>query len=204
MSLKPNPTPVSTVVPASIPARASPAPDSSQRGPAETPGTAIASKPVPTPSETHRLAPPGVLYVIQYASVTTDSGVIGFVPGTRVRLVEDKGETIVVTDGTVKADMPADNLTNDLDIAALAARRDAKAQQDLTSFLLGQQAIDQAMRDKQNEAYDKQQNGAAERRRAAAIAAKGANRLDQGAYHETVSWPYYYHHHRWIYFVSHP
>jgi hypothetical protein len=164
--------------------------------PVATPNIVKISTPVPTPPppppETRRLAPPGVLYVIQYASVRTASGVVGFVPGARVRLVKDKGDTITVSDGTLKADVPVDNLTNDLDLAALAARRDAQSQDMLTKFLTGQQALAQAQRDQQGEAYDRDLRDAAARKAADAAAARESSALNKGAYNEKYSLPYWY------------
>jgi hypothetical protein len=59
-----------------------------------------------------------VLYPIEYVSSTTKDGVIGFLPGTPLRVVEDKGDTIVVSDGKKKGEVSADKLTNDLDFMA--------------------------------------------------------------------------------------
>lgn len=158
-----------------------------------TPEPSVIAKSTPPPSlETRRLAPPGVLYVVQYASVTTDSGVVGFVPGTRVQVVQDKGDTITIRNGTLKADMSIDNLTNDLDLAALAARHDAQSQDAVARFLAGQETAAQTQADKKNEAFDQQQREATARRNSAAIAAKGPSSLNKGAYNEKYSLPYWY------------
>lgn len=139
---------------------------------------------VPRPSEQHRLAPPGVLYLIEGISVTTNEGVTGLWPGTRFHVIEDRGETIVVTNGATNLAVPADKLTNDLDIAELASRRDAKAQRDLANYLVEQRRIDEASREKQGEVFDQRQREASARRTAAAVARKGSNPLERGAYNE--------------------
>jgi len=54
--------------------------------------------------------------------VKSDSGVTGFAPGTRVNLIEDRGEKLFVTnDDNIRFEAPSDKVTNDLDLAALAA-----------------------------------------------------------------------------------
>src|SRR5262245_43886927 len=93
-----------------------------------------ATTPAAAPQQLH-LAPTGVLYPIEYVSSTTKDGVIGFLPGRPLRVVEDKGETIVVSDGKKKGEVSAGELTNDLDIAALAAQQDAEGQQLLVDYL---------------------------------------------------------------------
>jgi hypothetical protein len=142
-----------------------------------------------TPSEYHRLAPPGVLYLLEYVSLKSDGGVIGFAPGTRLRLIEDKGDTIVVSDGRTKLEVAEDKLTNDLDIAAVAANEDSEGQQQLADYLAGQRAIDEALHAGQNAAYDQDQRELAAQR----AAPKYSNPLERGPYHErgSVRWPRY-------------
>src|SRR4029077_11833400 len=90
-----------------------------------------APSPPPLP-EQHRLAPEGTFYLMERVVVKSDSGVTGFAPGTRVKLVEDRGEKLFVTnDDSVKFEAPSDKVTNDLDLAALVARHDAQSQQAL-------------------------------------------------------------------------
>ena len=149
---------------------------------------------VAAPSEYHRLAQPGVLYLLEYVSSKSDTGVIGFAPGTRLRLVEDKGDTIVVSDGRTKLEVAEDKLTNDLDIAALAANQDAEGQQQLADYLAGQRRIDEALRAGQNAIYDQNQREIAAHRAAAdAAGSQYSNPLDRGPYHErgSVRWPRY-------------
>jgi hypothetical protein len=157
--------------------------------------TATPATPMPTPSEHHRLAPSGILYLIAYVAVTTDSGVTGFPAGTRVRFVEDKGDTIIVTDGRANIEVPSDKLTNDLDIAELASRRDAQAQEDLATYLAEQSAMGRSERAGQNEALAAEQRDIAARRAAASSASQYSNPLHRGPYHERGNLPV----HRYIY-----
>jgi len=129
------------------------------------------------------------LYLLEYVSLKSDNGVIGFAPGARLRLIEDKGDTIVVSDGRTKLEVAEDKLTNDLDIAALAANQDAEGQQQLADYLAGQRAIDEALHAGQNAAYDQDQRALAAQR----AASKYSNPLERGPYHErgSVRWPRY-------------
>ncbi len=146
--------------------------------------------PPPTPAlnpsyvvREHRLAPPGTLYLVAYASKTTDSGVIGFKPGTKVALLKDNGDTIRVAGGMHEIEVPAEYLTNDLDLAALASRRDAQSQEQLSAALQRAYAENLSARDKQNALLDEQQKEAQERQRAANATHFGTS-LSRGAYDE--------------------
>lgn len=91
--------------------------------------------PVPTaaviaeaPAEPSKnLAPPGTFYVIQRVSITTDSGITGIAPGTRVTMVSP-GPPMRVTDGQNQFDVQPEQVTNDLDIAARVYYADRNAQ----------------------------------------------------------------------------
>src|SRR6266480_2831242 len=70
----------------------------------------VAAPPAPTPivdraAERHHLAPEGVFFLMERVSVFTQYGVTGIAPGTRVRLVQDKGNTFSVTDGNTTFDV---------------------------------------------------------------------------------------------------
>jgi hypothetical protein len=146
-----------------------------------------------------RLAAPGVLYPIEYVSSKTNSGVIAFLPGRPLHVVEDKGDTIVVSDGKTKGEVSADKLTNDLDIAALAAQQDAQGQQRLGDYLASRAAMDEALRAQENEAFDRDLREL-EARRAASVPFGATNPLEQGPWHERGSLSV----HRWIYNPEHP
>jgi hypothetical protein len=90
--------------------------------------------PPPAPSPVARATPPrhlalpGTYFLLRYRSVTTDSGVTGFPPGTKVSLLRQSDQTMHVTDGNVEFDVSPGEVTNDLDIAARIARNDSRSQ----------------------------------------------------------------------------
>jgi hypothetical protein len=135
---------------------------------------------------------------MEYVSSTTKDGVIGFLPGKPLRVVEDKGDTIVVSDGKTKGEVSADKLTNDLDIAALTAQQDAQAQERLTDYLGRRRAMDEALRAQQNAAFDRDQRQI-EAKQAANSVPWGSS-LDRGPWHERGSLSV----RRWIYNPEHP
>ena len=89
----------------------------------------------PTPPK--RLAPEGTYFLLQRSSLTTDSGVIGFAPGTKVTLVGRNGSAITVTDGQYQLDVEASQLTNDLDVATTVAQSDFTAQNKIAKIIDG-------------------------------------------------------------------
>jgi hypothetical protein len=152
----------------------------------------------PAPQQ-HRLAPAGMLYPIEYVSSTTKDGVIAFLPGTRLRVVEDKGDTIVVSDGKKKGEVSADKLTNDLDIAALAAQQDAEKQHVLTDYLKNQKAAKEtflARQARQNAIFDRDLKEIAKNR----VDLPWGTSLDRGPWHERGSLSV----RRWIYNPEYP
>jgi hypothetical protein len=88
--------------------------------------------PIPVTPAPKRLAPEGVFYVIRHFSTTTDDGLIGINPGTKVKQVKDNGDTLLVTNGQTQFEANKDDLTNDLDIAYRYAAVDGAAQQQLS------------------------------------------------------------------------
>jgi hypothetical protein len=93
--------------------------------PVPTPTPAVIDVAPPAPRK--NLAPPGTYYVIQRVSVTTDSGITGIAPGTRVTMVSP-GPPMRVTDGQNQFEVQPDQVTNDMDIAAQAYYADRNAQ----------------------------------------------------------------------------
>jgi hypothetical protein len=162
---------------------------------AQQPPTATA--PASSAPQQHRLAPSGVLYPIEYVSSTTKDGVIGFLPGRPLRVVEDKGDTIVVSDGKKKGEVSADKLTNDLDIAALAAQQDAEGQQVLADYLKSRRAAQEASLARQNVAFDRDLREIAKNRPADV---PWGTSLDRGPWHERGSLSV----RRWIYNPEYP
>jgi hypothetical protein len=91
-----------------------------------------------------RLAPPGVYFTLIHLPVRSGSGLTGVEPGTRVVCVKDEGQVLVVKVDNLEFEAKRRYLTNDLDIADIAVRNDAEAQQAVASYIAQQQqAIDQ-------------------------------------------------------------
>src|SRR5437773_1201291 len=88
------------------------------------------AKPAPARPVTSqpRLAPEGTFFLVERASLPIESGVIGFAPGTKVTLLDQRDSGSTVTDGQYQFTVQSSYLTNDLDIAASVARSDYTAQ----------------------------------------------------------------------------
>lgn len=158
----------------------------------------FAQKTEPPPIEKHRLAPEGVFFLVERVSVKTDSGVMGFAPGPRVKLVEDKGEKFLVSDGETKFEVVVEKLTNDIDLGALAARQDAASQSAIRQDLQDRLNAYRQSKEKERPVFEQQQREVQQRQaRAAAAAANAANPLDKGAYHEKEN--RHWHHGPFIY-----
>ena len=96
------------------------------------------------PRHQSRLAPPGVYFTLTYLSMRIPSGITGLEPGTQVVCVKDEGPVLLVKAGSLEFEAKRQYLTNDLDVADLAVRNDAEAQQAVASYIAQQQqAIDQ-------------------------------------------------------------
>jgi hypothetical protein len=96
-----------------------------------TPAPTATPQPVPIaiapPTPRKNLAPAGTFYVIQRISLTTDSGITGIAPGTRLTMVSP-GPPMRVTDGQNEFEVQPEQVTNDLDIAAQVYYADRHAQ----------------------------------------------------------------------------
>jgi hypothetical protein len=79
------------------------------------------------PGPQRTLAPGGIYYLTQRIPVTTDSGVIGDPPGTKVTVVST-GPTIRVTDGQNQFEVQPGQITNDPGVAARLYYSDRAAQ----------------------------------------------------------------------------
>ena len=73
------------------------------------------------------LAPKGVYFLLTYISVTTDSGVTGIPPGSKVTLVSS-GPPIRVINGQIVFEVLPAQITNDLDLANQIKDLDRAAQ----------------------------------------------------------------------------
>ena len=105
-----------------------------------------------TPNERH-LAPHDTFYMLSYVAVKTGTGVEGFTPGQEVHLVEVRRptHTLVVTDGHAQVEVSPSNLTNDIDMGALARQNDQANQTKLAAYAQHEKA-----------AYDKYERSVAD------------------------------------------
>lgn len=84
----------------------------------------IAAPPVAQSGE-KQYAPPGVFYVVERVSMETDSGVKAVSPGERVKLLQRLNNgRMRVTTGDADFEVKASQVTNDLDLAREAEKRD--------------------------------------------------------------------------------
>jgi hypothetical protein len=96
------------------------------------PSNSVAARP---PMSRQRLAPEGTYFFLKRASLKTESSIIGFAPGTKVTMIEQRGSTSIVSDGEHQFETASSQLTNDLDIAARAAKADFEAQRKIGEFI---------------------------------------------------------------------
>jgi hypothetical protein len=142
--------------------------------------------PAAAPPEHHTLAPKGTFYLIQRASVKTNTGIIGFAPGTGLNLIEDHGGTLLVTDGTVKFEVPREIVTNDLDIARGASTSDQAAQNAIANKIEKSNKEVQQQHEAYNAMLDQQQQDVnASRAAADAAGPHNSGKLDREAYNQT-------------------
>lgn len=91
-----------------------------------------------------RRTAPGVYFTLIHLSVRSAAGLTGVEPGTQVVCVKDEGPVLLVKMENLEFEAKRQYLTNDLDVADLAVRDDAEAQQAVASYIAQQQqAIDQ-------------------------------------------------------------
>lgn len=96
--------------------------------PARPAKSAPITAPAPIAAST-RLAPEGIFFLTEYVSVANEDGISGFPGGTKVTRLEDLGDSLQVRNSTgTILKVPKQKLTNDLDVAEAAGRRDAQAQ----------------------------------------------------------------------------
>jgi len=72
---------------------------------------------------------------LKRASLKTESSIIGFAPGTKVTMIEQRGSASIVSDGEHQFETASSQLTNDLDIAARVAKADLEAQRKIGEFI---------------------------------------------------------------------
>jgi hypothetical protein len=125
------------------------------------------------PTTRQRLAPEGTYFFLKRASLKTESSIIGFAPGTKVTMIEQRGSTSIVSDGEHQFETASSQLTNDLDIATRAAKADFEAQRKIGDFIVKtvqehdkQQAEEIATFDKQQAELDRKLRSATQHTRA--------------------------------------
>lgn len=131
---------------------------------------------------TRHLAPAGTYFLTQRVSFPTDAGVISYAEGTRVHAVAENGGKMHVRAEEHEFDVEKAKLTNDLDIAAAAARRDAGTRKKYEAWAREQQAALAHQRQTEAEAIERAEAS----RRAHAPPPMGStpNPLDRGPYHQ--------------------
>ncbi len=101
------------------------APGEAPAPPAVTPATAPAVKPIMTATPAPDLvSPPGIFFLMQKASITTDAGIVGLKPG---QLLREVGPDLYEVDGQRIALRPS-QVTNNLRIARELASADYAVQ----------------------------------------------------------------------------
>lgn len=108
--------------------------------PTPTPTPLPVGTPTPTPI-VHHYAAEGIFFVTEEVTVRLKAGLMGVAPGTQVKLVKDKGNTVTVTDGAQEFDLPASQLTNDLDVAARIQKGVQSAEAASAVYQSQQQAV---------------------------------------------------------------
>jgi hypothetical protein len=71
-----------------------------------------------------RLAPLGTLYMVERVSVETKNGIIAVVPGDEVKVLKRTGDRLKVTIGKVDFEVKETQVTNDLDVAQAAEKKE--------------------------------------------------------------------------------
>lgn len=149
-----------------------------------SPPSATETLPVMTPQ---RLAPKGIYYLLQQVSIPTDSGVVGLKPGTLVKQIGESNGKLKVKSDDHEFEVERFLLTNDLDIAAAAANRDAQSQNAVRAYLKKQQDASAGQQEAQQQNAQQQladQNERAKQERAKRIA---EIRTQIAAIHQSLS-----------------
>ena len=143
-------------------------------------GAQSAAPSTPAPFLDSRFAPPGTYFLLERVSITTDSGVSGDPPGTRVTLVK-AGPPTIVTDGQNQFEVAPYQVTNDLDVATRVFYADRTVQATIGA-LRAQHAHDyEVQQAAQLKSVSLQQESLAHSAPAGNAPADDANPLDQPA-----------------------
>ena len=137
-----------------------------------------------------RLCPPDEIYALKYFSATVPGGVVGFEPGRRLKIIRDRGNRLVVSDGKYEVETSVENLTNDLDIADMANRQDAASQTELGRMMASYRS--EALRAQAaTDAEHARRVNAVEARRVASGSVGSSNALDPATVEPGRSRRYY-------------
>jgi hypothetical protein len=109
------------------------------------------------PTTRQRLAPEGTYFFLKRASLKTESSIIGFAPGTKVTMIEQRGSASIVSDGEHQFETASSELTNDLDIAARVAKADFEAQRKIGEFIAKTVQANDKQQAEEIAGFDKQQ-----------------------------------------------
>jgi hypothetical protein len=71
-----------------------------------------------------RVAPAGVLYMLERVSAETKNGIMAVVPGDEVKVLKRNGNTIRVAIGAAEFEVKESQVTNDLDTAREAEKKE--------------------------------------------------------------------------------
>ena len=154
--------------------------------------TAVASPPPPKQTPTivtkpQRLAPEGTYFVRSRLSVTTQFGVTGLPPGTRVRVLRPEGKNVRITDGQTELSVDPAQLTNDLDEAERIAATERERQRRVSEIIAQRQQAHLAQQAAQpNLGENKSKDASKQQVRAPA----SSNPLESPAYNATNSRKY--------------
>jgi len=142
----------------------------------------------PTPIVRH-LAPEGVYFLMERISITTDSGIVGINPGTKLRLLSKTEANWNVTDGHMQFAVTPDQVTNDLDVANAVLKRDMTFSAIISDNIRKQEEENKITQAEKVAQLDKanKDNEANQSRQSATYNSP----LDKPAYDQRYSYPYY-------------
>gem|GEM_PF-1241909 len=83
------------------------------------------------------VAPEGVFFLTDRVVLKKSAGITAIVPGTAIRVLSQKGDTFHVTDGKVNFDVGKEQLTNDVNRAALLSGNDLATEEAIAEQMAG-------------------------------------------------------------------
>jgi len=102
--------------------------DQSNVAPQTTPAPAPAKHPqLAGQTEAQTLSPETAMWLVERIAVRTKGGITGIPPGTKVTLIEDHGEKLLVSDGSLKFEATRAQITTDVAVAQSASDNAAQS-----------------------------------------------------------------------------